>query len=417
TICCPLRAQENPAQNTTVPAESTPEGLIGKEIEQAIEESVFKTGAFRIRPDLQVLGGYDSNAFSSAQNPVEDELFKVIPAIRTFVILQDRAVINVDEALNIVYYRSEPDLNDIFNSTSPAIALGGSRWLFKARDSFATGLVRPSTEFDIPTDQRTNNFDTSFAIAVGDRSNISAFYNNFNLKILDHTVTSAAGVPLFELLNRSTNLYGGAFTRNLTETSSAIGEFYYEQLNFAEQSNQPNATIYAGRGGFTFSAREHITGRAMIGYKSMTPDDPTQPNYRGVIGSVDLGIHEGERTSITINFLRDPEPSTTVNNWFFVQNIVGSTIEYYFTRDFSVTGGISYGKNTYPNQVLIETAPGQTVLKDVDDSCVDFIFGTHFHLASAWWIVVQGDKLSRTSNLPESDKNRLQVNAGIVTRF
>src|SRR5262249_42101133 len=123
TICCPLRAQENPAQNTTVPAESTPEGLIGKEIEQAIEESVFKTGAFRIRPDLQVLGGYDSNAFSSAQNPVEDEFFKVIPAIRTFVILQDRAVINVDEALNIVYYRSEPDLNDIFNSTSPAIPL------------------------------------------------------------------------------------------------------------------------------------------------------------------------------------------------------------------------------------------------------------------------------------------------------
>jgi Putative beta-barrel porin 2 len=413
TICHPSHAQQNAAST-----EGAEPGLIGTEIDNAIQESIFKAGAFRFRPNLQVLGGYDSNAFSSADNPLADEYFKVIPAVRTFLIMSDRAVINLDEDLNIVYYRNESDLSDVFSVTHPAIAFGGSRWLIKADDSFQTGVVRPSTEFDTPTDQRTNNFDASFAIAVGDRSDIGFYYNNFYLKILDPTITSSDGIPLTELLNRNTALYGGRFTRNITETSSAIGEFYYEQMDFATESVQPNATIYAGRGGFTFSAREHITGRALMGYKSMTPDDITQPDFRGLIASVNLSIRAGERSSIGVSFIRDAQPSTTANNWFFVQNTVGGSVEYYLTRNFSITGGVTYDKNTYPNQVLVQTTPGQPpVLADVKDDTVDALFGAHIHLTSYWWLFVEGDSSWRTSNLPDNEKNRFQVNGGIGTRF
>lgn len=413
TICKPSSAQQNAASEETADP-----GLIGDEINHALEVSIFKAGAFRLRPDLQIIGGYDSNAFSSAENPLSDEYFKAIPSVRVFLIMSDRAVLNLDEDLNIVYYRNESDLSDVYSSTHPSIAFGGNRWLIKASDGFETGVVRPSTEFDVPTDQRTNNFDTSFAVALGDRSNIAFYYNNFYLKILDPTITSANGIPLTQLLDRTTALYGGRFTRNVTDTTSAIGEFYYQQMDFAPQSVQPNATIYAGQGGFSFAAREHITGKALFGYKSMTPDDITQPNFRGVVGSVGLSVRAGERASIGIGFLRDAQPSTTTNNWFFVQNTLSGSVEYFLTRNFSISGGTIFDKNTYPNQVLLETTPGQPpVLTTVDDSSVDAIFGVHIHLSSYWWLLVDGDSSWRHSNLPDNEKNRFVVNAGITTRF
>lgn len=410
-LCSPLHSQQK-----TSPEEGVVSGLIGKEIDQAIKDSIFQVGAFRFLPGLQVLGGYDSNAFSSAESPQADETFRIIPAIRTFLVLRDRSVINLDEALNMVYYREQASLRDVYNTTHAAGSFGGNRWLIKADDSFETGKIRPSSEFDIPTDQRTNSFNSSVTITVGERSDFSFSYGNFYAKILDQTATSN-GIPVSELLDRTVNRYSGRVTRETSETSSTIAEFVYEKLDFAQQSEQPDATIYTARAGFQFAAGENISGQALIGYKNITPEDEAQNDYRGLVGSVNLRIRTGERASITLLFSRDPQPSVAMNNWFFIGNNIGGTVEYYLTRSITVNGGITGDKNTYDNPILIETVPGQPVLTAVDDSSVDLIFGTNIHLSSYWWLFVGGDSLRRRSNLPDAEKNRVQINAGLTTRF
>ena len=79
--------------------------LMLREIDQALAATEWQVGAFRLTPRLRVGVGYDSNAFSSSEFPVEDVSFLLGPGLRAVVPMGNRGLLDVYQELDFVYFR------------------------------------------------------------------------------------------------------------------------------------------------------------------------------------------------------------------------------------------------------------------------------------------------------------------------
>ena len=95
------------------------EHLTQTEIDSAIEESLWKLGPFRMRPQIRIGAGYDSNSLSSASatEQIEDFTARLAPGIRVVTPMKNRALLEIYEEVNFVYYNRVENLRDINNVT------------------------------------------------------------------------------------------------------------------------------------------------------------------------------------------------------------------------------------------------------------------------------------------------------------
>lgn len=390
-------------------------GLIRAEIDQALEESRWQVGPFRLIPELQIGAGYDSNGLSAPIEPAEDTVFLAAPGIRTVVPVRNRALFDLSQEVHFVYYRELEPLRDIFSVTRLGGAVGGNDLLFRFEDEFRVEKVRPTSELDLPLDQRANRLEASLRLSLGWRQEMALLYENARYRIEDPL--SIDGVPVGSLFNRNEDYYVLQFVRRLTARTNAVFEGSYEPMDFLDDEAERDAAAYRIAAGFSFSPRGGISGAALLGYKRLVPKVVSQADYRGLVGSVDVRTRLGRRLRVRGVYSRDSEPSAMKDNWFFVETRYGGFLDLFLTDRVFLRPGALLGNNDYPRPIVPTDAVVERSGAALYDRFQIYSFSVNYHLTPRLILRLESSYLIRKSNYAAFDKERLLLNFGLTTEL
>jgi hypothetical protein len=376
-----------------------------------VRRGFFRLGPFHVTPSLQISTGYDSNALSTPVGE-SDITAKAGPAVRLALPLGSSAFVDVYQEVDYVYYREQTHLRRWFDITRVGAGFGGRRFLFEVTDEFRDETGRPTSEFDFPVEQRTNQLEGSLALALGWRHLLRFGYSRSLYEIRegldDPTVASR--------LNRDEDRAFFDFERRLTAKTRAVAEGFLETLRFDDASR--DADSYGARFGFEFSpsggdplsaselplAGSFLNGTFLLGFRNVTPVELGRVDYTGLIGSADVTFGFGAGQRLRALYSRDIVPSIFDDNWYFVEDRVGANFTYQITNRVSVTPGFLIGRNRYP--LPAETEAGEEELYDRHRT---FRLAFDVRIAERWIVGVASDYLERESNVRAFAKDRLQV--------
>jgi hypothetical protein len=393
--------------------------LIASELD-GVRQGFFRLGAFYVTPSINFSTGYDSNALSTPLAE-SDITARIGPGVRLALPLGETAFVDVSQQLDYVYYKEQTDLRRFNDITRVGAGIGGRRVLFKVADGFRDETGRPTTEFDFPVRQRSNHLDGTLDFGLGWRHTLRFGYSQTRFKILDGEED-----PLVtQRLNRVQNQGFVDLRRKMTAKTTGVAEGFYERFEFDDASR--NGDSYGGKIGFEFSpggadplaapvmVGPFVNGRFLLGFRTVTPFDPSRVDYTGLIGSVDVTIGFGEGQRFQGIYSRDIVPSIFDDNWFFVENRYGVSFTYQMTDRFSLTPGVVVGRNRYPlPSQVIDPGSGPTV-EEIYDRHTDFRFAFDVRITERWTVGMAADYLQRDSNIFAFAKDRLQ--AGLTMSF
>ncbi len=393
--------------------------LIESELDE-VRTGFFRLGAFYVTPSLNLSTGYDSNALSTSVAE-SDTMARFGPGVRLALPIGESAFFDIDEEVDYVFYKEQTELRRFYDITRVGAGIGGRRVLFKVADAFHDETGRPTSEFDYPVRQRSNQLDGTLDFALGWRHTLRFGFTQTRFKILE-----GAQDPLVEQrLNRVQNQGFVDLRRKMTAKTTGIVEGFYERYQFDDTTR--NADSYGGRFGFEFSPSggdplaapivvgPFVNGRFLIGFRKVAPFDALRVGYTGLIGSADVTFGFGEGQRVQGIYARDIVPSIYDENWYFVENRYGASFTYQLTERFSLTPGILIGQNRYPLSSVVEDASGNLVVEDIYDRHTDFRFAFDVRVTDRWTVGVETNYLKRDSNVYAFAKNRLQ--AGLTMSF
>lgn len=220
-----------------------------------------------------------------------------------------------------------------------------------------------------------------------------------------------------ELLNRTEHSYGLRLTRRLSSKSSAVVEGSYQLFDFDESATLRDGQAYRAEAGFVFNPQSNVSGEALIGYKYMVPEFVLQPEYSGLIGSVDVLTQMGERFDVRTLYSRDTLPSVVAGNWYFIEQRFGGEVDIWVTRSLYVTPGAILGRNNYPRPTEIINNEGELVEQAIEDRFNIYSFSINHGIGGFWNAFVSADYLDRQSNFFLFTKDRLVFGFGVSTDF
>ncbi len=406
------------ATNTSVVAQQSGEveeeriNLIQREIDEALEQSKWRAGAFRFTPTLLIGAGYDSNSLSSPITPVEDSLFRAAPGIRAVVPMRNSALLDLYQELHFLYYKDLEQLRGIFPLTRLGGAVGGKNIILRIQNEFREDKVRPTTEFDFPFDQRSNQFNASLGVALGWRQELTFLYEHARYRLKEDEDEEE---EIRSFLNRDLDSYVLRFTRHLSAKTDLVFEGLYEVLDYVDDDPERDGTAIGAVGGFSFSPIGQMSGLGVVGYKRIRPKYQSQADYNGLVGSVDVRTRLGRRMRIRGLYSRDAEPSVLQNNWFFIENRYGGFLDVFLAAKLFVRPGAVLGTNDYARPISFTNAEGQSVEELVDDRFQIYSLSVNYHLTPTLILRVGSSYLIRDSNFPAFDKDRFLFNFGLTT--
>ena len=399
---------------TTMPALGQDVNLIQTEVDSVVEESLWKWGPLRLTPEIRFGAGYDTNGLSSPATPVDDLAATIAPGIRVATPMGNRAVLDVFQELDFVYYHQVESLRDVFNVTRIGGTVGGRRVLFRVAEEFRGGKTRPTSEFDVPAERRSNALRAALEVALGKKHLLTTSYRYDRFKYQDIVVDPLRTI---ELLNRSAQTYGLRLTRRLTAKTSAAIEGSYQTMDFDEGASLRDGHAFMGSAGLLFAPKTNLRGEAWLGYKQMLPEFPEQPEYRGLVGSVDVKTRLGERLDVTTLYSRDTLPSVVRGNWFFIEHRFGGAVDVYVTRSFYVSPGATLGRNNYPRPTTGVDEEGLLVEDRIEDRFDIYSLSLNYRMGRLWTATLQGNYLDRESNFRPFTKDRFYLSFGISTEI
>jgi hypothetical protein len=383
--------------------------LIENELD-AMRESFFRLGPFYATPGLRLTTGYDSNALSTPV-PQSDIMALFGPGIRLALPLGNVAFFDVYQEVDYVYYREQVELRRFFDVTEVGAGFGGRRFLVRVDDQFRDETARPTSEFDEPVRQRSNELSSSLSLALGWRQTLELAFRQSRYDILE-----GQDDPLVRArLNRVQDSFGLDFTRNVTAKTRTVAEGFFERFDFDDPTRDGDS--YGARFGFEFSPGEgdplsanslvnltgpFLNGRLLLGFRNVDPYDPERVDYTGLIGSIDVTFGFGEGQRLRALYARDIVPSIFEDNWYFVENRYGASFTYQMTPRLSMTPGFAYGRNRYP--LPQETPSGP---EEIRDEHTTFRFAFDVRVTDRWTMGLALDYLDRNSNVFFFDKDRL----------
>ena len=390
--------------------------LMLREIDQALAATEWQVGAFRLTPQLRVGVGYDSNAFSSSEFPVEDVSFLLGPGLRAVVPMGDRGLLDVYQELDFVYFRDLEQLRDVFNVTRVGGAVGGRDFVLRGNGSLETGKVRPSSEVDVPLDRELTRVEVDLDVSIGAQQELTLRYQHARFLHQD-PIADEFDSSVKNLLDRSEQGARLGVVKHLTSTTSAVVEGLFDVIDYFDDSAARDGTGYGAQAGFLFSPTGGVRGKALFGYKRLVPQIGTQADYAGFIGSADVIAPVGHLFRVRALYGRDTRPSVLGNNWFFVENRFGGSVDFYLRERFYIRPGVVVGQNTYPRPTHFINEDGQEVLETVTDKFQLYSFSFNYEIRPDLVARVGGNYQIRDSNFPRFNKDRFVLTIGLTTDF
>ncbi|OGF61518.1 MAG: hypothetical protein A2Y62_01660 [Candidatus Fischerbacteria bacterium RBG_13_37_8] len=324
-------------------------------IRSSLELYTYKIGFIRLIPEVKWGFQYDSNVLSNNIEQIGDVVAQLGPAIEEKFAIRNIALFRGYQYISYVYYRDLENLRNYPHTLDFSITTGRKTLIIQGTIGNNKGIIRPSSETDIPADQRLRYYDASVKIPAPMNMDITLFFNKHNYFFTDYY--SFYGQSINEALSRDETRYILEIQKPVTaktnlffHVSRELYQFDYNPFNRNYQGNQ-------GYFGFVFDPKAHFTGYMKFGYKNLKPENETLQTFKGFIVSAAIEYRPVEYLKLKIDALRQPMFSIYYEkNNYYVQNQFSFDIIWAFRDNQAIGAGYLIGNNTYPNPVFVELA-------------------------------------------------------------
>lgn len=395
----------------------TNDSLIEQEIERELQSSIFHYGPFYLAPKVFVGGGYDSNPLSSSLDPQPDVAFLATPAVNVVIPFKRRAMLEIYEEVDLLYYREQTELNGAYNATRVGGTIGARKVMMNFAYDFIDIRARPTSEVDVPLNQTSTQYGGGLTFALGSKQQLNLNYSHYKFRIDDQQFL-VDDVIVSRALDRTEDAIRVNLTRILTSKTSALLEGFFEKQDFSEEDTRnPNNDQYGLLAGVAFTPTEYLSGRMLLGYKRINPDVPEQAYFSGLIGSVDAFFRPVEWVGFGVIYSRNSNPSVRENNWFYIENQYGGSVRFFVSEAITVSTGATWGTNSYPRPAIVEDSNGEETEVKIKDDFNNFSINLTYRFSEHWRLNFGAIHQSRDVNVPLTEKRRWYGAVGISSQF
>ena len=242
----------------------------------AADTAPFHLGPVGLRPRVSLTDvGIDTNVYNTANRPTRDVTATLVPGLTATLPIK-RALLTSKADFELLYFKDSTD------QRSASVSLDG-------RLDVPLGLIspfvyggqantnqRPNTEIDARVGQRINTFAAGATVRFGSRTSMDL---NGERKMTEYDRVTIAGVGLAQALNRETGTGQVAFRVVLTPLTTLLVRSEFIQERFDESPFRDTDSV-SGMAGFELRPFALVSGKALVGYRSMTSVTGELPPFR-----------------------------------------------------------------------------------------------------------------------------------------
>jgi hypothetical protein len=313
------------------------------------------SGAVAVNPSIAVTDvGFDTNVFNEVENPKSDFTSIFRPAADIWL---GTGRVRVSARAQVSWNYFQQYSSERYAGTDDRVRLEvrGPRVTPFATYSFLSTRDRISAEVDARVRRNEWSGGGGADISMGGRLTARIAATRF-----DAEYSEAAGVGTFAAaLDRREDAVAGSLRYRLTPLTTLVAEVT-AQTNRFDYETARDADTLTVLPGVEFDRLALITGRAFVGYRRFDFLNPALRDYRGLVGSVDLGYVLRGSTQFGFTADRNVEYSFDLVQPYFVSSGLGLRVTQQVTERWSVSGSVARRTLDYQAPLPSAAVPPRT---------------------------------------------------------
>lgn len=387
----------------TAGAQEEVENKIDEAISSMVQDHPVRLGILRVRPEFALVSGYDSNAVNSAVIEESDYFTMAIPAADAALRLGHRGYFAVRESLNFVYYNTQTELRDIYNTTRARFVTGSRTMLLTLNGGYLSRIAPYNGEMDQPVQQTSTTGGADFEFALRRTTDLTLAYSYAQLDF--------APVPdLVEYIppppDNRTYQYTVGLSQEMGRLISLDADYYAGKVKIdAVDLPQTDSGFWRMMGGVSFEGNK-LTGIAHAGYGKTDSTTPGADAFNDFLIDADVTYTAGRRLLLGVQAQRRRQVSALEPGDFLLNTQFGVHGSFPLAGRFFIDGRFTVGNNDYP--------PDPSQAPTTKDDYRNIEGGLNFDLTKHMRIRGNGTYQMRDSNDPLLNKNRFTMGLGLV---
>ncbi len=330
------------------------------DLESVKSEENWAFGPFRIDPSLAFNLSYDSSIYGTYGNlePVPDYIASIALPITIYLPLRDRLILSFTDRPEYLYFfdlKNERSFNNSYSLGARLLLF--SRFVFSGSYGFERAKYRVSSEIEQRVFQQTESSSASLFLETARDTALGVIGSRSRFTYEDQTLPGGE-TPLSASLNRTEDNLRLEFYRQVFVDGSFFLNFGYTDYVFLNpEASYRDSYSYQANAGIRFPLLGRARGLLSLGYKNLNPREPGRKRFSGLVGNTGLEFRFA-RFNLRLLFLRDAPFSYYADSIYFIQNGAGAGLSFYLARFLRLDYDFSYGRNEYPDTVLVSLPDG-----------------------------------------------------------
>jgi hypothetical protein len=368
-------------------------------------------GPLALSPALGLTNaGIDTNVFNEPDQaaPKSDFTMTVEPKSDVWLAI-GRTWLTGNITEDLVYYEKYSNERSVNSSYRLGWLVPLTRITLNANAGYLNTHDRPGFEIDARTPRVETAFDGSAELRLLSRIFIGVKGRRQKVDF-DKAAAFLSRNLRFEL-NRVVTSEALTLRHQVTTLTSLTLDVAREQDRFDfDRVRDSDSTAITG--GVKFDPLALLKGSAIVGYRDFRPLSPGVPAYKGSIAQVDLSYVARGSTKLNVQVARDVQYSYDINNLYYVQTAVNSSIAQQLFGPVDIVGRVSAAKLDYRTSFGAQIADPNRI-----DSVRSFGGGLGYHLGGDVRVGFNVDKAVRSSDLVTRQYDDLRIGTSVTYGF
>ena len=304
-----------------------------------------KIGPFRIEPFLSIKNtGYDSNILYTQKDPIADYTATPTAGLKSIVLLGRRGFLSIGGELGYLWFYQTKSQNYLNKYADAHLEISLSKFSIYVEEDFTNVRDRYGNEIDYRTTHTTNTATIGLVYEPSKKTSLEVAFSQALLKY--DSEATFRGYDLSETLDHQRIIGTFTFGYQMLPKTKGLIELKYGEYNFENPTSELNSLSYEVLAGVEFDPSAFIQGIFMLGYKNLIFSSPYIKDFNGLTGSASLRYRFSERLSFLFEYDRDAHYSYFAR--YYISNLYGGTLDFYFTKKIGIDLGSNYIRFNYP---------------------------------------------------------------------
>ncbi len=257
--------------------------------------------------------GVDSNVLGQAESDPEFTM-SLVPGAEVWLRV-GRLRFSSKTEVEWLYFQETASQRAFSVTQSGTVALPLAYFTPYVVGTYENTKRRQSAEIDARVRQRTTGWSSGLTVYPGPRMDVDLQYRRSEIRFDDEEIGGAFFAPALDRDSESALI---EVSYAVTALTRVVTRFAVERDRFVLASTR-NADSWSVLPGVEFKPSALISGTAFLGYRRFDVLAPGQPDFEGLVASVDLKYVARDMTKIEVQASRNVEYSFEPVQPFFLQ--------------------------------------------------------------------------------------------------